>query len=34
VDPMAEGKTANEDGDTCKDGIEEVEAPTAPTHTK
>jgi hypothetical protein len=24
---MAEGKTANEDGDTCKDGIEEVEGP-------
>jgi hypothetical protein len=24
---MAEGKTANEDGDTCEDGIEEIEGP-------
>ena len=24
--PMTEGKTANEDCDTCKDGIEEVES--------
>src|SRR5580692_10207884 len=26
-DPMAEGKAANEDGDTCKDGIEKIEGP-------
>jgi hypothetical protein len=26
-DPMAEGKTANEDGDTGEDGIEEIEGP-------
>jgi hypothetical protein len=32
--PMAEGKTANEDGDTREDGIEEIEGPTAPTQTK
>ncbi|HLX86515.1 MAG TPA: hypothetical protein VKR59_21630, partial [Terriglobales bacterium] len=25
--PMAEGKAANEYGDTCEDGIEEVESP-------
>ena len=25
--PMAEGKTANEDGDTREDGIEDVEGP-------
>src|SRR5580704_936425 len=24
---MAEGKAANEDGDTCEDGIEEIESP-------
>jgi len=24
---MAEGKAANEDGDTCEDGIEEIEGP-------
>jgi hypothetical protein len=26
-DPMAEGKAADEDGDTCEDGIEEIEGP-------
>jgi len=26
-DPMAESKTANEDGDTCEYGIEEIEGP-------
>jgi hypothetical protein len=31
---MAEGKTTYEDGDTGKDGIEEIEGPTAPTQTK
>jgi hypothetical protein len=25
--PMPEGETANEDGDTCQDGIEEIERP-------
>ena len=25
--PMAKGKAANEDGDTCEDGIEEIEGP-------
>src|ERR1700681_1136216 len=25
--PMAEGKAADEDGDTCEDGIEEIEGP-------
>jgi hypothetical protein len=24
---MAEGETANEDGDACQDGIEEIEGP-------
>jgi len=32
--PMAEGKAAYEDGDTCEDGIEEIEGSTAPTQTK
>jgi hypothetical protein len=32
--PMAEGKAANEDGDTGEDGIEELKAPTALTQTK
>jgi hypothetical protein len=32
--PMAEGKAADEEGDTREEGIEEIECPTAPTQTK
>jgi hypothetical protein len=32
--PMLEGETANEDGEACQDGIEEIEGPQAPTQTK